>query len=184
MIFDAKVTKIKKEPNKTTVIIEVEGDFKPEKDGSCFIEVDSKKKTCRTNRFAHALWSDISKHTGNTLEEIKASVKDTCEVGYNEEYGTYSWAAASRTEANHAIKHTLDIVREENIPLSVKSIEQMDAETHLNFCLYRNICMVCGYPTEDGSPLCARHRRELNKSPSFLNSQKLEAIRDLIKKAH
>jgi len=202
--YDAIVHKIKKVGNKTHVLLEVDGDFKPEsKTGHCFIEVDPKRKTYKTNRFFHALMVDISRHTGDTPIELKEQMKEDAEVGFDKSDGKYSWTRATRKEANKTIEHVLGLVKKADIPLSHKSIQYMEAERRVDLCMYKKMCLICGAPanihhvdtigmgrdrkTVDDSesrmaPLCFRHHSEIhNVGPTkFIEKYCLEEFEDFL----
>ena len=124
---------------KTRVVIDIDGKFVPT-DKHVYIMTDPTHKTLRQLNFFHAVCKDIGRHIGEHFEDIKSSFKDTVGVG--------TLKYATRGEMVELIDLAIEFCKKHHIPLSKKTVHQMDAEKHIDLCNYYGVCLVCGKPRD------------------------------------
>jgi len=136
----------------------------------------------RQLKFVHAMFGDIADQTGYTKNEVKDMLKKKAEVD--------SVATIDAEGMDRLIDITLEFVKENDITLNVKTVEQMEAEQHVDLCVYKKVCLICGKPADTHHvdkigmgrerkavdkanpnlkklPLCREHHSELHSTDTY-----------------
>ena len=123
----------------TRMLIEVEGTFTPT-DNHLFFLTDPKRKTLRQINFFHALCADIGSFMGESAANVKEKIKQAAEVE--------SVADSDRNVMADLIDYTIEFCKEHEVPLKQKTVQQMDAEHHVEICMHYKVCLICGRPAD------------------------------------
>lgn len=175
---------------KTRMVVEINGKYVPT-DKHVFLLTDPSLKTLKQLNFFYAICKDIGKHIGEHFEDIKASFKKTI--------GVETLKYATRNEMIELIELAIEFCKKHEIPLSKKTIHQMDADKHVDICLHYKVCLLCGkaadshhvdvigmgrdrvsvdiqYPYLKKIPLCREHHTEVEASgvSTFIKKHHLE----------
>ena len=97
-------------------------------------------KSGKQLKFFWAICGDIARHTGDKKIDVAYMLKAGNEVE--------SIREASSEDMNKLIEAAMDIVREQDIPLTRKSVDEMDIEQLLDICKFKKTCMICGKPAD------------------------------------
>lgn len=87
------------------------------------------------------MFNDIAGQTGYSKEEIHAMIKGLA--------GVVSVGETDKDGMGQLIDTTISFVKEHDITLSIKTVEQMEAEQRMEVCTFKKVCMLCGQPADE-----------------------------------
>ena len=109
-----------------TSYIVIISDVSPNLAKGDYVKIDE-SYSAKQMKFVHAMFNDIANQTGHTPLEVKDMLKGSAEIE--------SVADTDKEGMGRLIEVILEFVREHDITLDKKTINEMDAEQHVNICL-------------------------------------------------
>ena len=187
----ARIVSKKREEDCLVLTLEVPNSFIIE-DNSVVIESGSNVATNRQLNFSYAMFADIAAHIGMSKGDVKEIFKGRL--------GIDTMSDVSRDDLSKLIEILIEFCKNNEIPLTAKTIHQMDAEKHIDICKFFKSCLICGtefmgehhidvigmgrdrakvdkeYPDAVKVPLCITHHSETETigNASFIEKYHLE----------
>lgn len=190
-VVSGKILSRRIEDGRLIFEVEVPKTFKPERDDVFFLS-EAKEKTYRQLNFFYAICTDIGKYMGETQEEVKSIFKRNLNID--------TLSDVSIKEMASLINYAIEFCKKNEITLSEKTVQQMDADKHIDICKHFKSCLICGkgymgehhvdvigmgrdrdkvdkeFPEAKKLPLCWEHHSELEQisTSKFLEKYHLQ----------